>query len=133
MQVEGFQVNALLRKSWAYQSKNISMNVCILLAPIVIAILLGVLQLLINSLLSSRGQARSNCVYSQCCVACPDNWTMHVHVALSASVSDCGCLAIVCLHAVFPLHMCSPRSSCLSTPSSFADSGLSTFHHAVRL
>ena len=28
VQVKGFQVNALLRKSWAYQRKNISLNVC---------------------------------------------------------------------------------------------------------
>lgn len=59
VQVKGFQVNALLRKSWAYQRKNISMNMCILLAPIVIAALLGVFQILISNLLSGIGSVCS--------------------------------------------------------------------------
>ena len=44
VQVQGFQVNALMRKSWAYQRKNVSMNICILMCPIITSILLGVLQ-----------------------------------------------------------------------------------------
>lgn len=48
MQVQGFQVNALMRKSWAYQRKNVSMNICILMSPIVTATVLGVLQYVID-------------------------------------------------------------------------------------
>jgi hypothetical protein len=58
LQVAGKQVNALLRKSWAYQRKNICMNIFILLAPIAIAILLGVLQALFDSLLSDQSQVQ---------------------------------------------------------------------------
>lgn len=48
------QVNALMRKSWAYQRKNMVSNVCIVLAPIVIATLLGVLQYLIQQTLDDE-------------------------------------------------------------------------------
>lgn len=58
MQVQCFQVNALLRKSWAYQRKNISSLLCVLLAPIVVATLLGILQSLVNNLLSEKGKVR---------------------------------------------------------------------------
>lgn len=48
VQLQGFQVNALVRKSWACQRKNISMSVCMLLAPIFVATLLGLLQMLLD-------------------------------------------------------------------------------------
>lgn len=41
-------MNALVRKSWTYQRKNISMNVCVLMAPIVVAILLASMQTLLD-------------------------------------------------------------------------------------
>ena len=48
VQVQGFQVNALMRKSWAYQRKNASMNICTLMSPIVCATVLVVLQYIID-------------------------------------------------------------------------------------
>jgi hypothetical protein len=45
------QFNALLRKSLAYQRKNVWVNVCVLLAPIILAILLAILQKLFDDLL----------------------------------------------------------------------------------
>ena len=52
LQVQTRQVNALLRKSWAYQRKNVCGNIFILCAPILICALLGVLQTLLDNLIS---------------------------------------------------------------------------------
>lgn len=71
MQVQGFQVNALIRKSWAYQRKNVSSLLCILLAPIVIATLLGVLQSLVNNLLRDKGKVCSQTLNTQSSVLLP--------------------------------------------------------------
>lgn len=48
VQVQWHQVDALMRKSWAYQRKNIFSNVAVILSPIIIAIILGVLQTLLQ-------------------------------------------------------------------------------------
>jgi cell division protein FtsX len=58
MQVQGKQVNALLRKSWAYQRRNVCMNVCVLLSPIILCAILGVMQIVINNLIGSIGKVR---------------------------------------------------------------------------
>lgn len=68
LQVQARQVNALLRKSWAYQRKNICSNIFILVAPIVICALLGVIQTLLDNLISDDAKV----------IACPASATMTV-------------------------------------------------------
>ena len=48
MQIKTHQLNALLRKSVAYQKKNWAQNCCILVVPVLILLLLAVAQALID-------------------------------------------------------------------------------------
>lgn len=66
LQVQVRQVNALLRKSWAYQRKNICSNVFILVAPIVICALLGVLQTLLDNLISEDAKVTTRLLLDRC-------------------------------------------------------------------
>lgn len=50
------QVNALLRKSWAFQRKSIISNLAIIFAPVFVAAVLGSLQALLNRLISEQSQ-----------------------------------------------------------------------------
>jgi hypothetical protein len=51
-------VDALLRKSWTYQRKNICMNLCVILSPVVLVTILGVLQSLVDNLVSEFTKVR---------------------------------------------------------------------------
>jgi hypothetical protein len=46
------QLNALLRKSVAYQKKNWCQNCCVIASPLLLIALLGILQVLIDKLLN---------------------------------------------------------------------------------
>jgi hypothetical protein len=48
VQVKTHQLNALLRKSVAYQKKNWAQNCCILICPVVVLLLLSIGQALID-------------------------------------------------------------------------------------
>eukprot|EP00892_Ulva_mutabilis_P007665 jgi/Ulvmu1/5270/UM022_0064.1 len=63
--VQARQVNALLRKSLAYQRKNICSNVFILCAPIIICALLGVLQTLLDNIVAGDAKCGCECIRCQ--------------------------------------------------------------------
>ena len=53
VQVQLHQVDALLRKSVAFQKKNWAQNCCVIACPLVLIALLGVIQVLIDKLLDA--------------------------------------------------------------------------------
>lgn len=58
MQVKKQELSALLRKSLAYQKKNVAQNCCVLLAPIVLIGLLGIMQALLDNLTQDEATVR---------------------------------------------------------------------------
>ena len=91
MQVQRHQINALLRKSVAFQKKNWAQNCCVIACPLVLIALLGGIQVLIDKLLDEPDAK----VRRDCCAHLDGPAPTQMRCARSVSV-------LVAYHACLP-------------------------------